>query len=184
MMNHFSRSIRGAALFQCRYQSILVGLSATQYGDMALQQAIRMSRDGDTVTGIFVPPVVDGSYIPPNALQVMKEKRTQQLKELMQRANKVAEETKAACSSKVNFQTKELEPSVNRRQAIVNACWSMKADVLVLGSLGAGAARLEQEKIPYDEQKYQQNYHAVASVPDFAMHNAPCPVFVVKPKCA
>ena len=66
----------------------------------------------------------------------------------------VVSEAKSAYGSKANFETKDLEASINRRRAIVDACWNLKADILVLGSLGAGAVRrAEEEKIPYDEQR-------------------------------
>jgi len=177
-----------SAVSQRRLQShILVGLSGTPYGDLALKQALRMSKDGDRVTGIFIPAAIDATIFPPKALQTFTERRSQQVKDIMQRANKVAAEAKAEFKTGAKFEAKELEPSENRRRAIVDACFSLKADVLVLGSLGAGAVKRGQAQapeVPYDEQRYQPNYVAVATVPDYAMHNAPCPVFVVKPKAA
>jgi nucleotide-binding universal stress UspA family protein len=189
MMKLLSRGFvsSSAITIQRRLQShILVGLSASSYGDLAIKQAVRMSKEGDKITGIFIPPSIDASIFPPLALQKFTEKRSQQIKDIIQRASKVASEAQSEFKSKAKFEAKELEPSENRRRAIVDACFSLKADVLVLGSLGAGAVKRgqQQQEVPFDEQKYQQNYNAVASIPDFAMHNAPCPVFVVKPKAA
>lgn len=173
-----------SAMSQRRFQSshILVGLSATQFGDLAVEQAVRMSKDGDTVTGFFVPPLIDEKVFPPAALAAMKERKANQQKDVFERANQAASKAKAKYSTKATFQVKELTPSENRRRAIVDACTTLKADVLVLGALGAGAVRRGEDKVPFDEQKYQQYYNTVASTPDFAMHNAPCPVFIVRPK--
>jgi nucleotide-binding universal stress UspA family protein len=125
---------------------------------------------------------MDASVFPPQALAQMKERRVKQAAELFEHAQKVAAAAKSTYSSKATFETKELAPSENRRRAIVDACSALKADVLVLGSLGAGAIRRGEDKVPYDEQRYQQYYTTVATIPDFAMHNAPCPVFIVRPK--
>lgn len=179
-----SRLLSAALLCQTRAQSsrILVGLSATTYGDLAVQQAVRMGREGDIVTGIFVPPLLNDKVFPPAALAAMKEKKEKQLKDVFDRANQVASKAQSTYSSKVKFELQELAPSENRRRAIVDACTTLKADVLVLGALGAGAVRRGEDKVPFDEQNYQQYYNTVASTPDFAMHNAPCPVFIVRPK--
>ena len=90
---HLACAINCSLLPKCRFQSsrILVGLSATPYGDMALKQAVRMSRDGDTVIGIFVPPALDPNVFPPNALQAMKDRQAKQLKEIHDRAAKVSD---------------------------------------------------------------------------------------------
>ena len=67
----------------------------------------------------------------------------------------MASQAKGTYPTTASFEVKELPASENRRRAIVEACTALKADALVLGALGAGAVRRGEEKVPFDEQRYQ-----------------------------
>lgn len=72
-----------------RAYRILVGLSDSRFGDAAVWQAVRLSRDGDHVVGVFVPPALNAATIPPGALAQLQAEQAQRVAHLFDRARKV-----------------------------------------------------------------------------------------------
>jgi nucleotide-binding universal stress UspA family protein len=90
----------------------------------------------------------------------------------LERAGKYGEQVKQTNGSKVKFNVRELDGSASRKVAIVQACYNLDADLLILGAKGATA---ELHEAAGGAVKAD-----VSSIPHYAMHNAPCPVLVVK----
>ena len=72
----------------------------------------------------------------------------------------------------MGFKVQELAHGASRKVSIVQACYDLGADLLVLGSQGMTAELHEAAggAIKAD----------VSSLPHYAMHNAPCTVLVLK----
>ena len=73
----------------------------------------------------------------------------------------------------LRFEIKIGDATPSAKHDIVNACYDFKADSLFLGAKGlAHSFRQRVEKSIRDH---------VGSVPDYALHHAPCDVMIVKP---
>eukprot|EP00906_Rhabdomonas_costata_P034904 RCo049080 len=153
---------------------IVVGLSGTKYGDLAIKAAVEYSRDVDKITGIYIPPTLPREA-PAMVQEDFAKYRDTKTKEVLQRAAKLSEEVLKNSGSKASFAIKEIAGTASRKVALVQACFDLDADLLVLGSKGL-MAELSEATGTSGPAKAD-----VSSTPHYAMHNAPCPVLVVKP---
>eukprot|EP01004_Peranema_trichophorum_P007410 NODE_6187_length_915_cov_26.843434_g5596_i0.p1 GENE.NODE_6187_length_915_cov_26.843434_g5596_i0~~NODE_6187_length_915_cov_26.843434_g5596_i0.p1 ORF type:complete len:229 (-),score=27.33 NODE_6187_length_915_cov_26.843434_g5596_i0:227-862(-) len=178
-----------SCFFQCRFSStftpkrIVVGLSNSLYGDIALRHAIRMSREGDSIIGLYIAAPVQvqlngneaasGDIV--DIIRSMKDKQKESVNQVTSRAKKVAEESITKIKGdKPSFTCREIFTQEKRHLSLLKACTELNADILVLGSAGLGQIRRMKESLDDDIAR-------VATIPVFAVQNAPCPVYIVKP---
>eukprot|EP00906_Rhabdomonas_costata_P034880 RCo049052 len=126
---------------QNRPARILVGLSASAYGDAAVRAALRVGRAGDTVVGVYAPPILPRGYddAPANVRDSFLAYREEIVKEVLQRAKQISEVNPPVAA----FTTKVMAPIADTKAALVSACLEEKADLLVIGARGRSTARAE-----------------------------------------
>eukprot|EP00993_Chasmostoma_nieuportense_P005293 NODE_5923_length_593_cov_17.710300_g5758_i0.p1 GENE.NODE_5923_length_593_cov_17.710300_g5758_i0~~NODE_5923_length_593_cov_17.710300_g5758_i0.p1 ORF type:complete len:176 (-),score=37.58 NODE_5923_length_593_cov_17.710300_g5758_i0:64-591(-) len=147
---------------------ILVGLSATIYGDLAIRSALRLATPGDKVTGIYIPPVLPSGYAaaPPHIRDTFIELQNEMMVDVLRRAEREALAAKLLLNKEIDFETRALDPSSHRQRALVQAATTLKGDMLVLGAKG--------------RETFQNQEVDIALLPSYAVNHAPCPVLVVR----
>jgi nucleotide-binding universal stress UspA family protein len=103
----------------------------------------------------------------------LEKNQKEQIKKVTDACEAVNKERNA--DAEVTFKMEVGEPSPSPKHDLVNACYDFNADCLVVGSRGLAHSLKETTS------KFMHE-HVIGSVPDFCADNAPCDVFIVKPK--
>jgi nucleotide-binding universal stress UspA family protein len=152
--------------------TILVGLSGTASGDLAIKTAIEYSQEHDRIIGIYVPPTLPVEFpgLEEDIKEMWTQRRARVTRKMLDHAEEAVKRYKNEMKSVVTFQLEVLteHTSGSHKVAVVQACKKFKADLLILGSKGATADAVGDRKSD------------MSSIPTYALQQAPCSVMIVR----
>lgn len=181
-VSRFSRPVHGITnTISKRLKCYVVGVDGSKFGFAALKTALNESIDKDQIHCIHVPEDMEmfgrdqRDMFIPQTMDSIREKmvniQSKITNEIENKCNEYKEEYAKDKKIEFNVIIKADENRAGPKDEIIQCCYDVKADCLVIGSKGISHGIKE---------KLRELMHRLGSVSDYCSHHAPCDVMIVK----
>eukprot|EP01084_Bolivina_argentea_P087733 158457_1 len=162
-----------------RHKTYLVGVDGSDFGFTALRSIAKSSERTDKIISMYFPTNIALFMEQSEAMQLSTGQVDTMRDDLVAAQNNHNKEIEEKCDKIVEqYAPKNIvayckigEPTFSPKDELIKSCYNKKADCLVVGAKGISHSLRE---------KVSDSVQRIGNVADFAVHNAPCDVLIIK----